>query len=105
MDSIPKEGGNRFSGSWRTFYSNGSMQNDNVPDDLRRFIHDAESVDYIFNTNMAFGGPIIKNGLWFFSAFRLAMSDSFVAGAYCPTGTRPNVKTSRRLHCLTARSA
>ncbi len=35
MDSIPKEGGNRFSGAWRTFFSNGSLQNDNVPDDLR----------------------------------------------------------------------
>ena len=34
MDSIPKEGGNRFSGAYRFFFSNGALQNDNVPDDL-----------------------------------------------------------------------
>ena len=88
MDSIPKEGGNRFSGSWRTYYSNGSLQNDNVPDSLRQFIREGESIDYVFNTNVAFGGPILKNRLWFFSAFRLAASDSFVAGAYYPNGDR-----------------
>ena len=88
MDSIPKEGGNRFSGSWRTFYSNNSMQNDNVPDSLRQYIKDAESIDYIFNINGAFGGPIRKDRLWFFSAFRLAATDSFVAGVYYPNGDR-----------------
>lgn len=73
---------------WRTYYSNGSLQNDNVPDSLWQFIREGESIDYVFNTNVAFGGPILKNRLWFFSAFRLAASDSFVAGAYYPNGDR-----------------
>src|SRR5262252_98256 len=37
MDSIPKEGGNNFSGVWRTFGSNNSFQASNVTDELRPF--------------------------------------------------------------------
>src|SRR5687768_8440554 len=82
MDSIPKEGGNRFSGAWRTFYSNGSMQNDNVPDNLRQFIREGDQIDYNFQTNATFGGPVMQDRLWFFTAFRLSASDSFVANMY-----------------------
>ena len=90
MDSIPKEGGNRFSGSWRTFYSNGSLQQDNVPDDLRQFIREGDSVDYLFNTNATFGGPVAQDRLWFFTAFRLIAQDTFVADMYFPNGDRVN---------------
>ena len=38
MDSIPKEGGNTFSGVWRTFGSKGALQDDNITDELRPFI-------------------------------------------------------------------
>src|SRR5262249_60259674 len=37
MDSIPKEGGNTFSGVARFFGSRGPFQNDNVTDGLRPF--------------------------------------------------------------------
>jgi hypothetical protein len=43
MDSIPKEGGNVFSGVWRTFGSTGAFQNDNVTPQLRPFIEQATS--------------------------------------------------------------
>ncbi|MGH9385549.1 MAG: carboxypeptidase regulatory-like domain-containing protein [Vicinamibacterales bacterium] len=88
MDSIPKEGGNRFSGTWRTYYSNGALQNDNVPDNLRQFIREGDRIDYVFNTNATLGGPVVKDRLWFFTAFRLAGSDSFVANMYHPNGNR-----------------
>ena len=38
MDSIPREGGNAFSGIFRTFGSRGAWQNDNITDELRPFI-------------------------------------------------------------------
>jgi hypothetical protein len=90
MDSIPKEGGNRFSGSWRSYFSNGSLQQDNVPDDLRQFIREGDKLDYNFNNNATFGGPIRKDKLWFFGAFRLAASDTFVGNMYFPDGSRVN---------------
>jgi hypothetical protein len=90
MDSIPKEGGNRFSGAWRTFFSNGALQNDNVPDDLRQYIREGDELDYLWNTNATFGGPIKRDRLWFFTAFRLTESDTFVANMYFPNGDRVN---------------
>ncbi len=90
MDAIPKEGGNRFSATWRTYFSNGSLQHDNVPGDLRQFIREGDSLDYLFNTNLAIGGPIKKDRLWFFTAYRLIATDSFVANMYFPDGSRVN---------------
>ncbi len=90
MDSIPKEGGNRFSGSERFFFSNGSLQNDNVPDDLRQYIREGDSLRISWNQNATFGGPIVKDRLWFFTAFRISQSDSYVANMYFADGSRVN---------------
>jgi hypothetical protein len=90
MDSIPKEGGNRFSGSERFFFSNGSLQNDNVPDDLRSFIREGDSLRISWNQNATLGGPIKQDRLWFFTAFRISQSDSYVANMYFPDGSRVN---------------
>jgi hypothetical protein len=90
MDSIPKEGGNRFSGSHRTFFSNGALQNDNVPDDLRVFIREGDELRTAWNVNTTFGGPIKADRLWFFTAFRLSQNDSYVANMYFPDGSRVN---------------
>ncbi len=90
MDSIPKEGGNRFSGTWRSYFSNGALQQDNVPDDLRQYIQDGDSLDYNFNNNWTLGGPIKKDKIWFFGAFRLAASDSYVANMYFADGSQVN---------------
>lgn len=88
MDSIPKEGGNRFSGSWRTFFSSGALQNDNITDEVRQYIREGDELDYNFNTNATFGGPVKKDRLWFFTAFRYINTDSFVSGVYYPDGSR-----------------
>jgi carboxypeptidase family protein len=86
MDSIPKEGGNRFSGSYRFFYSNGSLQNDNVPDDLRQFIAKGDSLRILWNSNFTLGGPIAQNRLWFFTALRFSQSDNYVSDMFLPNG-------------------
>ena len=52
MDSIPKEGGNNFSGVWRTLGSKGSLQNDNITDELRPFISVNTQLDYSYDTNL-----------------------------------------------------
>ncbi|MBM3772153.1 MAG: TonB-dependent receptor [Acidimicrobiia bacterium] len=90
MDSIPKEGGNRFSGAVRYFYSNGSLQNNNVSDAMLQFIRFAQVLDVTSNFNSTFGGPIAKSRLWFFAAFRSVKSDTFAAGVSWPNGDRVN---------------
>jgi hypothetical protein len=87
MDSIPKEGGNRFSGAYRYFFSSQGLQNDNVPDNLRSFIAQGDSIKTLWHSNAAFGGPVMQNRLWFFTAFRATHSDSYVADMKRPDGT------------------
>jgi hypothetical protein len=84
MDSIPKEGGNRFSGGYRYFFSSSALQNENVPETLSAFIREGDELRTSWNSNVALGGPIIQNRLWFFTAFRLSQTDTFVANSPIP---------------------
>ena len=76
MDSIPKEGGNKFSGTWRMFYGSGALQNDNITDELRPYIQSGTKLDYTYETNTVFGGPIQQDKLWFLTAFRLTQTNN-----------------------------
>jgi hypothetical protein len=98
MDSIPKEGGNRFTGSYRYFFSNGSFQNDNVPDHLRQYIRAGDKLRTLWNSNLAFGGPIRRDRLWFFTTFRLLRSDSYVATMIGPDGRELRLADSERIN-------
>ena len=98
MDSIPKEGGNRFTGAYRYFFSNGSLQNDNVPDDLRQFIREGDTLRTSWNSNVTFGGPILQNRLWFFSAFRVSQTDSYVAAMVLPNGQELRLPNGDRVN-------
>jgi hypothetical protein len=86
MDSIPKEGGNTYAGVWRTLGSKGSLQNDNITDALRPFISVNTQLDYSYDTNIVFGGPIKKNKLWFLLAQRVSRTNNLIA---FPVGVLP----------------
>jgi hypothetical protein len=86
MDSIPKEGGNTFSGAWRTVGSKGSLQGDNITDELKPYISVNTQLDYSYDTNFVLGGPIRKNKLWFLVAQRVSRTNNLVA---FPVGVLP----------------
>src|SRR5437764_380624 len=86
MDSIPKEGGNSYSGTWRTFGSKGSLQGDNITDALRPFISVNTQLDYLYDTNAVFGGPLRKNKMWFLVAQRISRTNNLIA---FPNGVLP----------------
>ena len=88
MDSIPKEGGNNFSGIWRTFGSKGAWQGNNITDELRPFISAGSTLDYSYDTNAVLGGPIMKDKLWFLVAQRVSQSNTKIPllTAYFPQG-------------------
>ena len=80
---IPKEGGNTFSGSFFSTGTKEGMQSDNLPDVIRDFGLDAKSaVRAIWDLNAAFGGPIVKDKLWFYTAHRWWGNENFVAGTF-----------------------
>ena len=78
MDSIPREGGNAFSGIGRAFGSKGSLQNDNVTPELKPFIGAGNSLDYLYDFNIVFGGPIKRDKLWFLVAQRVSQTNNLI---------------------------
>jgi hypothetical protein len=88
MDSIPREGGNQFAGIFRVFGGNGSLQNDNITDELKPFITAGNSLDYTYDVNAVFGGPIRRNKLWFLLAQRVSQSSNLIPlpTQYFPAG-------------------
>jgi hypothetical protein len=80
---IPREGGNRFKTFFASSFTNHSLQSDNLSDELKaRGLTAVNTVEKIWDLNPAFGGPIKKDSLWFYTAFRYWGTDGLVAGSY-----------------------
>jgi hypothetical protein len=80
VNSIPKDGGNTFSGAVFFGGTDGKWQADNVDDYLRqRGIQSSNGIAHIQNYNAAAGGPIIPSKLWYFAAVRHTSTDETVA--------------------------
>ncbi|MQA29313.1 MAG: TonB-dependent receptor plug domain-containing protein [Luteitalea sp.] len=69
VNAITRSGGNAFSGSYRLNLTNPSWLEETPFEKSRDVVH----ADTLNNTHEAtFGGPIVRDRLWFFSAGRLA---------------------------------
>ena len=83
VNIIPKEGGNTFSGSAFFNFSNSGLQADNLDADLRaQGVDSVDSLDQIFDSNFAFGGPIKRDKLWFWTAHRYWGYQIFRTGVF-----------------------
>ena len=83
VNSIPKSGSNRFSGSVFANYTNHSLQSDNLTDDLQaRGLTAVNTELKVWDFNPTLGGPIAKDRLWFFSAYRHWGEKNTIAGRY-----------------------
>ena len=90
LNLIPAEGGNQFSGMLYAGRNPGQWQSDNwntrlgdlgVPeqDGIQR-------VELIYDVNASIGGPIRRDKLWFFSAFRRGVNINKVLGSTTRAG-------------------
>ncbi len=71
VNIIPREGGNLFSGLAFANFANASLQTNNVDDALRaQGVTTADSIEKIYDTSFAFGGPLSKDKVWFWTAHR-----------------------------------
>jgi len=71
MNIVPKSGSNTFRTTLSGLFSNHSMESDNLSDDLKsRGLLAANKRVKIFDEAASLGGPIKKDKLWFFGAFR-----------------------------------
>ena len=71
VNTIPREGGNRFSGSGFGAFTNHSLQSDNLSDELKAAgLTVVNSVRNINDLNGLVGGPIVKDKWWFVASGR-----------------------------------
>jgi hypothetical protein len=80
---IPKEGGNAFSGVVFGAYAPGGLQSDNLTDELiAAGLATPNSIKANWDINPGFGGPIVRDKVWFYFAARYNVSADYVAGLF-----------------------
>jgi hypothetical protein len=83
VNSIPKDGGNRFSGTFFGSATNHSLQTDNTTDQLiAKGLKATNHLYKVWDLNPSVGGPITKNRLWFFASTRYWGYQDNVAGMF-----------------------
>jgi hypothetical protein len=98
LNMIPKEGGNRFSGSFTGAYRPGQWQGNNLSDRLRTGHPDfvpavpgltlGNATDRIMDFTAGEGGPILRNKLWFYLSARYYSVNNFIAQTQLPDGSQ-----------------
>ena len=88
LNMIPKEGGNRYTGSFFSSWRDGKWQSDNFTQDLKdRGLPNASKIQRIYDLNFSEGGPIKKDTLWFFATLRQWSVNAPIAGTFVSDGT------------------
>jgi len=89
MNLVTKDGGNRFAGGLKYAKSPAGWQGNNLSSNLQSLgITAVDKISDFYEFNIEEGGPILKDKLWFFGAFRNAHYDRPIANTYyVPGGT------------------
>ena len=83
LNYVPKEGGNRLSGSVFATGVNDSFQSKNIDDELiARGIGSPNRMKLTYDFNASVGGPLAQDKLWFYTSARWQDNESFVANTY-----------------------
>ncbi len=61
INVVPKDGGNRFAGSFFAQGANGPLQADNRTDYVKQFLTVPPGIDYEYQINPSYGGPIKRD--------------------------------------------
>ena len=88
VNIIPRDGGNRFSGSFFGAWSDGAWQSDNLtPELLARGLRAVDRIEHIYDFNVGQGGPIKRDKLWFYGSVRKWSVNAPIADTfYVPPG-------------------
>ena len=71
VNFIPKDGGNRFSGTTHVSFTSNALQGDNFTDDLKNAgLATPDALKRLWDFNPGFGGPIKRDELWFYVAYK-----------------------------------
>src|SRR5262245_624468 len=90
MNLVPKDGGNQFRGGAKWAKSPEAWQGNNLTDHLTGMgVTGVDRIKHFEEYNIEEGGPIVKNKLWFFGAFRQAYYDKPIANTFQTDGSLP----------------
>lgn len=87
LNLIPREGGNTFRGQLYAGGTAGNWQWENLTAELTaKGLTEGDAVAHIRDMNIAQGGPILRNRLWFFGSVALQSVDELVADTVLDDG-------------------
>jgi hypothetical protein len=83
INMIPKEGGNRYLGSFLGTYASNKMQSSNLtPDLITKGLTAVNGQDLLTEINPSYGGPLKQDKLWFFTSYRRNQQKERAAGMF-----------------------
>jgi Carboxypeptidase regulatory-like domain len=89
INMIPHDGGNTFHGTVFSTGANGSMQANNLPQDLVDLGFKAQNrVDTVYDVNATLGGPVRRDRVWFFGTARRWSANNFLGNTFTSTGAQ-----------------
>jgi hypothetical protein len=83
INVIPRDGGNRFNGTFFGTWATGAFQSSNLDERLKaQGVASGEGIKRLADINPGFGGPIRRDRLWFYGSVRINRADSYAANAF-----------------------
>jgi hypothetical protein len=87
INSTPKDGGNTFSGTFFAYGAGSSLQADNRSDAVKAANIALPTIAYTYQVNPSFGGPIVRNKLWFYATYKYEDNKTYVASSRFADGS------------------
>jgi carboxypeptidase family protein len=87
VNSVPKDGGNKFSGSFFVQGRGSSLQSDNRSDEVKAAGITIAGTAYNYQINPSFGGPIAKDKLWFYFTYKYEDGKIYVPSSHFSDGS------------------
>lgn len=83
INMVTKDGGNQFRGTQIVNWQPGSLSGKNLTDDIKaKGLTSAQELIRNRDFNGAFGGPVKKDALWFYTSYRVWGVDQTIPNAY-----------------------
>ena len=90
INTISRDGGNQFHGTFSTDFSHSDLQSDNINDELRaRGATLTGTIKQLYDVGFGMGGPLKRDRVWFYASARKYESSSHWAGNYYNKSPNP----------------
>jgi len=87
INMIPRDGGNSYRGTVFVTGANGDMQANNLSQDLIDLGFKAQNkVQSVYDANFTFGGPVMRDRLWFFGTYRRWSANNYLGNTFASNG-------------------